>query len=346
LWEVHVIEGLEGDRFAIYMKMHHSLIDGVSGMRLLLRGMTTDADERGMAPFWTVGAGSRPQSAEGRNGGPLGRVRGLARGGVNLLGGLSRAAADLGRAAIDDSSMQAPYRGPHSLLSGHLTGQRRFATQRYAFDRIKAIATAGDCTLNDVVLYLSGTALRRYLSEHGQLPDRPLTAGIPVNLRDPNDESTGTAIGMMVANLATNIANPRKRLEEIKRSTVQAKEHLRSLPHEAQTYYALLVNGPYIAGLVAGLGHRAPLPFSVAVSNVPGPTETLYFNGARLDAAFPLSLLTHGNALNITCLSYAGCLNFGFTGARDVLPHLQRLAIYMGEAVEEIEDVVGVGAAA
>jgi hypothetical protein len=101
------------------------------------------------------------------------------------------------------------------------------------------------------------------------------------------------------------------------------------------------MNAPYIAGLMAGLGGRAPTPFSVAISNVPGPTEPLYFNGSRLDALFPLSLLLHGNALNITCVSYAGTLNFGFTGARDTLPHMQQLAIKTGEALEELSELLG-----
>ena len=91
---------------------------------------------------------------------------------------------------------------------------------------------------------------------------------------------------------------------------------------------------------MAGLGGHAPIPFNLGISNVPGPTEPLYLNGSRLDALFPLSLLLHGNALNITCVSYAGTLNFGFTGARDNLPHLQRLAVYMGGALEEIEGIV------
>ena len=172
------------------------------------------------------------------------------------------------------------------------------------------------------------------------MPDRPLTAGIPVNLREADDESTGTAVGMMVAELGTNIADPRERLEAIKHSTAAAKQHLREIPPAGRAPYTLLVNGPYIAGLIAGLGGRAPVPFSVGISNVPGPPEPLYFNGSRLDALFPLSLLLHGNALNITCVSYAGTLNFGFTGARDTLPHLQRLAIYMGEAVEEISKIL------
>jgi diacylglycerol O-acyltransferase / wax synthase len=341
LWEVHLIEGLEGDRFAIYLKMHHSLIDGVSGMRLILRALSNDPDKRGMPAFWTVGAGKRPgREEEDGAGDPARRVLGAMRGGTAALAGLSRAAVDLGRAALDDRPLQAPYRAPGSALGGRLEGQRRFATQQYDLNRLKALAKAADCSLNDIVLYLSGTALRRYLGEHGRIPERPLTAGIPVNLREADDESTGTAIGMMVAELATTVANPRERLEAIKRSTAEAKKHLRELPPEARSSYTILINGPYIVGLIAGLGGRAPIPFSAGVSNVPGPPEPLYFNGSRLDAVFPLSLLLHGNALNITCVSYAGTLNFGFTGARETLPHLQRLAVYMGEAVDEIEHIL------
>jgi diacylglycerol O-acyltransferase len=343
LWEVHLIEGLEGNRFAMYSKIHHSLIDGVSGMRLIMRALSTDPTERDMDSFWTVGAGDRPHHDEPHGGGPLGAlVRPLSavRDGVTAAAGLSRAALDLAVASVDERALQAPYRAPSSVLGGRLGGQRRFATQQYELARIKRLAKAGDCTLNDIVLYLSGTALRRYLAEHAQVPDRPLTAGIPVNLREADDQSMGTAIGIMVAELGTNIADPIERLQAIARSTAEAKHHLSELPPEARTSYTLLINGPYIAGLVAGLGGHAPIPFNLGISNVPGPTEPLYFNGSRLDALSPLSLLLHGNALNITCVSYAGTLNFGLTGARDTLPHLQRLAIYMGEALAQIEQLL------
>jgi diacylglycerol O-acyltransferase / wax synthase len=342
LWEVHLIEGLEDNRFALYSKMHHSLVDGVSGMRLIMRALSKDPRRTGMAPFWTVGAGERPQHPGEEDGalGALARPVSLVRGAAAAVGGLSRAALDLSIAAVDDRPLQAPYRAPGSVLGGRLGGQRRFATQQYELDRLKFLARAAKCTLNDIVLYLSGSALRRYLMEHARLPDRPLTAGIPVNLRDAEDQSMGTAIGMMVAELGTNVANPIERLSAITRSTGEAKRHLSELPPEARTSYTLLINGPYIAGLIAGLGGHAPIPFNLGISNVPGPPEPLYMNGSRLDALFPLSLLLHGNALNITCVSYAGTLNFGFTGARDTLPHLQRLAIYMGEALAEIERIL------
>jgi hypothetical protein len=144
----------------------------------------------------------------------------------------------------------------------------------------------------------------------------------------------------MVAELGTNVANARERLEAIKRSTREAKRHLAELPPAARTSYTLLINGPYIAALMAGFSGRAPIPFNLGISNVPGPPEPLYMNGSRLDALFPLSLLLHGNALNITCVSYAGTLNFGFTGARDNLPHLQHLAVYMGEALDELSTIL------
>ncbi len=342
LWEVHLIEGLEGNRFAIYTKMHHSLVDGVSGIRLIMRALSRDPSEPGTPSFWTVPEGSRPRPEGGaeHHRSPLAAPWELLRESASAAGGLSRAALDLGLAAVDERALQAPYRAPDSVLGERIGGQRRFATQQYDFERVKQIARRAGCTLNDVVLYLSGTALRRYLEEHAKLPDRPLTAGIPVNLRAAEDQSMGTSIAFMIAELGTNVADPLERLKTVSRSTGEAKQLLSRLPPEARTSYTLLLNAPYITGLLLGLGAHAPIPFSLGISNVPGPTEPLYMDGSRMDALFPLSLLTHGNALNITCVSYAGTLNFGFTGARDTMPHLQHLAIYMGEALAEIEQLV------
>ena len=342
LWEVHVIEGLEQDRFAIYLKIHHSLVDGVSGMRLILRALSSDPDDRDTPAFWTVGPAASTGGANGGSAGALGRLMGAVRGGGAAVGGLSRTALDMTVAAIGDGPLRAPFTAPASALGGSIEGQRRFATQQYPMKRIKALAKAADATLNDIVLYLCSTALRRYLSEHARLPTRSLTANIPVSLRTAGDNRTGTAIGIMIADLATNVGDPRERLEAIKRSTVAAKDQLGALPREALALQAVVVNGPYILGLLAGLEGRAPIPGSVAISNVPGPPEPLYFNGSRMDAIYPVSLLLHGNALNITCVSYAGTLNFGLIGARDTLPHLQHLAISLGEAVDELADVLAV----
>ena len=340
LWEVHVIEGLEDDRFAIYMKIHHSLIDGTSAMRMLLRALSTDPADRETPAFWTVGPPDGGPREHGGDENPLSRLLGAARDGATALGGLGKSAVDLAGALLGDGPLRAPFSAPSSALGGGIEGQRRFATQQYELSRIKALAKAGGCTLNDVVLYLCSTALRRYLTEHAHLPGRSLTAMIPVNLRGVDDNRPGTAIGFMVADLASSVGDPLERLQAIKRSTAAAKEQLASVPHETLALQALALNGPYIAGLLAGLQGRAPTPANIAISNVPGPAEPLYFNGSRLDAIYPVSLLLHGNALNITCVSYAGTLNFGLIGARDTLPHLQRLAIYLGDALEELSSML------
>jgi diacylglycerol O-acyltransferase / wax synthase len=342
LWEVHLIEGLEDNRFAIYHKVHHSLIDGVSGMRLITRALSADPAQRGMEWFWAVGAGpSAPSDAvRAGNCGTIGHVTGAAQGVLANLTGAGRQAISFGKSRLAGGALQTPYSSPRSPLGGGLGRHRRFATQRYRLEDLKACARASQSSLNEIVLYLSGTALRRYLTEHASVPSAPLTAGIPVSLRRPGDQSTGTDLSFMIADLGTNVADPLERLEIIKHSSGEAKAQLRSLPANARSSQTIVVNGPYMAGLMAGLGHRSPVPFSLPVSNVPGPPEPLYCNGSRLDAVFPISLLTHGNPLNITCISYADTINFGFTGARDRVPHLQRLAVYMGEALAEIKDVL------
>jgi diacylglycerol O-acyltransferase len=136
------------------------------------------------------------------------------------------------------------------------------------------------------------------------------------------------------------VADARKRLKTITQSMRSAKEHLQSLPRSALMQYTLIVMAPYILQLLTGMGGRTRPVFNVTISNVPGPDKPMYFQGAKLEAMYPVSLLSHGQALNITCVSYAGSMNFGFTGARDTLPHMQRLAVYTGEALEELEKLL------
>src|SRR5699024_9346596 len=160
-----------------------------------------------------------------------------------------------------------------------VTGQRRLATQHYQLDRLKDVAHATGASLNDIVLYLCGTALRRFLLEHGDLPETALTAGIPVNIRPANDEGTGTQISFMIASLATDEPDALNRLQTIKTSTRRAKEHLQKLPKSALNQYTMLLMSPYILQLMSGLGGRMRPVFNVTISNVPGPEQNLYYEG-------------------------------------------------------------------
>lgn len=237
-------------------------------------------------------------------------------------------------------ALVGPFTGPKSVLNGRVNQARRFATQQYDLAELKSLAAQADCSLNDIVLYLCATALRRFLGELDQLPKAPLTAGIPVNVRPADDQSTGNAISFIMATLATDIADPRARLAAIKASTARAKEHLQAMPKSALTQYTMMIMGPYTLQLLTGLGGRAKPVFNITISNVPGPDRPLYWNGAKLEATYPVSLIAHGGALNITCLSYAGTMNFGFTGCRDTLPHMQRIAVYTGEALTELRTLL------
>ncbi len=345
-WEFELIEGLAGNRFAIYTKMHHSLIDGISGMRLLNQSMApTAAASRKLPPFFAARRAkkvrARADQAEAESPGVADIASGLfraLRGQISSAGDVARAFGSmLGSIGKPDEELALPFDTPTSILNGRITGQRRFATQQFAVDRLRAVARAAGATLNDVVLALCGSALRRFLIELDALPDKPLTAGIPVSVRPRDDAGHGNAITFIIATLGTDIADARERIDAIRTSTRRAKEHVARLPRRAMTQYTIVLMAPYILSLLTGVGGRTRPMFNVTISNVPGPDETLYFRGARLDATYPVSLVSHGQALNITCHSYAGTLNFGFVACRDALPHMQRLAPYTADALTELE---------
>ena len=345
LWDAHVIEGLENNRFALYTKMHHSLVDGISGMRMLQRTLgESAAASRKLPGPWAAQPREKPPREEPEElsapSSLLDTVKDGLRKQAQSAPELVRALGRLIKAGNEGGDLTAPFTAPSSALNGRVSGARRFATQQYDLARLKALAKSADVSLNDVVLWLCSSALRRFLKETHTLPAKALTAGIPVNIRPADDEGMGTAISFVMANLATDIADPRKRLKAISSSMKSAKEHLQSLPRSALTQYTMLVMAPYILQLLTGLGGRTRPVFNVTISNVPGPTHPLYLYGAKLEAMYPVSLLSHGQALNITCVSYNGSMNFGFTGARDALPHMQRLAVYTGEALEELEQLL------
>ena len=343
LWEAHVIEGLEGGRFALYMKMHHSLVDGVGGMRMLQRMLTVDPQARSQPPPWAVGCGGGRERAETSFDAQLRRWAEAARTQADAAPSVARALGHVVRASFrrNDPQEALPFSGPRSVLNAKVSAQRRFATQYYGLGRVRAVASKAGVTLNDVFLGLCAAAMRRYLLEIGALPEAPLTAGVPVSVRPADDENAGNAISFIIANLNTPVEDPVERLQRISESTQIAKDRLQALPKAGIDSYTMVFMAPFILQLLAGLGGRMRPMFNVTVSNVPGPKTPLYFNGARMEQIYPVSLLTHGQALNITAVSYNGQFNIGITGCRDALPSMQRLAVYMGEALEELEALLG-----
>jgi diacylglycerol O-acyltransferase len=345
-WECTIIEGLEHRRFALFVKMHHSLIDGISGMRMLQQAMSADpAKSLALPPFWSAPEGT---PAQARRQAPMPTMANVMAAAAQALRGQLRSAPQLlaafgkmiRRVGERGEGMALPFDAPLSVLNGRVREKRRFATQQFPMARLRALADAAGCTLNDVVLAICGGALRRFLLERDSLPDKPLTAGIPVSVRPKDDQGTGNAISFIVATLGTDIEDAAERLDAIRASVRHAKAHVQSLPREAMMQYTVLLMAPTIVTLLSGIGGRTRPMFNITISNVPGPDKPLYFRGARLEAIYPASIVTHGQALNITCESYAGFMDFGFTGCHSSVPSLQKLAVYSAEALEELEAAV------
>lgn len=345
-WECTLIEGLEHHRFALFVKMHHSLIDGISGMRMLQQAMSTDAAKSlALPPFWSADEGTPAQAKRHAAAPTMANV--MAAAALSLRGQLKSAPqlmAAFGkffrRVGEGGDGMVVPFDAPLSVLNGRVREKRRFATQQFAMARLRALADAAGCTLNDVVLALCAGSLRRLLLERDSLPAKSLTAGIPVSIRPKDDQGIGNAISFIISTLGTDIEDAAERLDAIRASVRHAKAHVQSLPRQAMTQYTVLLMAPTIATLLSGIGGRTRPMFNVTISNVPGPEKPLYFRGARLEAIYPASIVTHGQALNITCQSYAGTMDFGFTGCHSSVPSLQKLAVYSVEALEELEAAI------
>lgn len=345
-WECTIIEGLSDNRFALFVKMHHSLIDGVSGMKLLERAMSADpVKSLALPPFWSVAA---PASGKPRR---EARAPTMANVSAAAIEGLSAQAKSLPQLVVafgkilkrigdPGDGLAVPFDAPRSMLNGRVREKRRFATQQFPMARLRAVAEAAGCTLNDVVLALCGGALRRFLLERDSLPEKSLTAGIPVSVRPKDDEGTGNAITFIVATLGTDIADAGERLLAIRRSVQHAKAHVQSLPRAAMMQYTLMLMAPTMITLLTGIGGRTPPMFNITISNVPGPEKPLYFRGAELLSIYPASIITHGQALNITCESYAGQMNFGFTACHTSVPSTQKIAVHTAEALSELEAAI------
>ncbi len=359
LWEAHVIEGLEDGRIALYTKLHHSLIDGVSAMRLVGGVLSEDPDERDMGPAWSAAAMDRRRKARADgadDGGSEGGGRGLLDLPVSVVRsalGISAEAAGmpaallrtLTRSVRDETSAVSLY-APRTIFNSDITGARRFAAEDWPIDRLKAIAEATGTTLNDVVLAMCSGAVRTYLIEHGSLPDASLVAMVPVGLNAKQSHvastSGGNAVGAVMVRLATNLDDAGDRLATINSSMVDGKDALSSMTPAQVIAMSALGQVPALLTPMLKLQGVVRPPYNLIISNVPGPRSTLYWNGARLTGSYPLSIPINGMALNITCTSYAGSLAFGLTGCRRTVPHLQRLLAHLDDEVTALEKAAGV----
>ena len=339
LWEASLVQGLEDGRFAIYTKIHHSLLDGISAQRLTIRSMTTDPDDREIRVPWTLGPKSRGKSS-GESRSALQTITDA----VGSVASLAPSTLSVARAALLQQQLTLPFRAPKTMFNVPIGGARRVAAESWPLARFRAIKSAAGVTVNDVVLAMCSGALRAYLIEENGLPDTPLVAMVPISLRTADEQDAGgNMVGTILCNLATDVEDPAKRLDAINTSMRDNKKVFAELPRtQALALSAFLTSGIALA-VVPGFGSSAPPPFNIIISNVPGAREPLYWRGARLDGNYPLSIALDGQALNITLTNNADNLDFGLVGCRRSVPHLQRLLTHLEDSLTELEQAVGIG---
>ncbi len=354
LWESTLIEGLESGQYAMYSKMHHAMIDGLGAMQLLNDAMSSDPDERGMPmPFATR---KRPKKArqprpERPSQGAIadfsnqlqsqfGVAKGAASGVGKMLNATLRPAGN---------NLVGFRQGPRTVLNGEITGARRVVAQSYSLDRIKRICKAYDATMNDIVVAMSSGALRQHLFNNHVLPEKPLIAMAPVGLKArvsgkdaaTGDAQMGNAVGAIMINLGTHIGDPIARLRHIQASTKEVKALLGSMTKDEIMAFTAITSTPSMLLTAAGLAPKVKPNFNIVISNVPGPKERLYWNGARLDGNYPISIPMQGMAMNFTVMTYVDSLDFGITACRKSVPKAQRLIDYLEQSLVELEDGAG-----
>jgi diacylglycerol O-acyltransferase / wax synthase len=351
LWEIYLITGLAQGRAAVYTKIHHSAIDGVSGTELLTVLFDLDPGGRklpapepfrperrpspaAMAALAVTRLAWRPVETV-RVANELMRVLPTLAPTLSALVG-SMLGLGRGDGAVIPTT---PGRAPATPFNKPITPHRRVAFRSVDLGRVKTVKNAFGVSVNDVVMAMSAGALRRWLADHDALAGAPLVAMIPVSIRDPAGRGAlGNKVSAMLATLPTHVIDPGQRLDIVHAATKIAKAQQAAIPQGLVDQIsdfappALTARAARVV-FATGLLHRLP-PFNICISNVPGPNVPVYLCGARLLAHYPMSVITDGQGLNITLVGYLGQLHFGLVSCRELVPDIDTLAGYL---VEELD---------
>ena len=370
LWEAYVITGVEGGRSAFYSKIHHAAIDGVSGAEIIETIMDRTIEPRQVepeiAPFVPrvmpstvdlVRRGLQQMAVD-----PVEILRTVPKslkyvdqlpGAANIPGTrlMSRTAGAVGR-VLGEPQRDRPdprdLKPPRTPLNGAITAHRRFAFGSLPLEDVKTVKNHFGMTLNDVVMALTASALRRWLLDHDALPETPLVAAVPVSIRARDQKGTlGNQVSVMLAELPTHLRDPRERLDRMRIAMLEAKRAFQAVPASILQDLSTLVPTA-LSGLAArALFRLATVPglmFNLFVSNVPGPPFPLYIAGARVEGIYPVSAVTDlTGGLNITLFSYNGSLDFGLIACREMVPDVWHLIGYLQDAMAEMLALINEG---
>jgi WS/DGAT/MGAT family acyltransferase len=343
LWRLYVIDGLQNEQAAYYFKAHHAMLDGQAGV-LLARALF-DAAPRppplrkpaGRFPAEHPGTVELAAAALRHDAAQYVKLVRLLPDVLKTLTGLFGAGARSGKGALGQNLAL----GPRTPLNVPITGERSFAALSLPLQALRELAAAHDAKVNDIVLALCSGALRRYLAGHGGIPRKPLMAAMPISLRESGDDDFTTQATMTLVNLQTHMADPRRRLRAIRDAAAPMKALAQRARGILPTDFPSIAVPWLLHGLAmlygrSRLAATVPPIANVVVSNVAGPPVPLYAAGARMATYWPVSIVEHGLGLNITVMSYAGAMGFGFIAARCAVPDARALSTALSDAFDEL----------
>jgi diacylglycerol O-acyltransferase / wax synthase len=364
LWEIYVIHGLPEGRVALLTKIHHAVVDGVSGNEILAVLLDASPEGRELPPAEAPSGRPRmPGDVEmltrGLLGLPLQPLRALRSAptavphltelpGVNalpLMPRVSRGVLEVRRllgAEHDERMLEiTAARPPKTMFNGRISAHRRFAFGSLSLDRVRALKREHGVTVNDVVVTLCTSAVRHWLLARDDLPDEPLVAMIPVSVRTREQRGAyGNRVSMMVVPIPTDEPDPLRRLQRTHEVLSSAKDRHRALPANLLTDATSFIP-PALAALAArttvDVLSRTRPPVNLVISNVPGPRQPLYLAGAQMQASFPVSVVVDGVGLNITVMSYRDHLDFGIVADREQVDDAWALLDALGGALEQLD---------
>lgn len=340
LWECHVIEGIlpeaEGmpERFALYFKIHHSLVDGIAAMRLVQKALSQSPNEPVTLPIWSLIT---------RHGKKAENLLPTARSASRIIKEQLSTIKPVFTELIDNFKHNGKpdyvgtFDAPMSVLNQRISASRRIAAQSYDLQRFHTIADAFGVNQNDVVLAVCAGAIRRYLLTMEALPSKPLIAFVPMSLRK-DESASGNQISFLMANLGTHLEDPIKRMQLIHDSMNSGKRRFRRMNKAQVINYSAIAYAWEGLNVLTGIFPKKQA-FNLIISNVPGSKEPLYWNGAPLKALYPASILVDGQALNITLATYLDKIEFCITACSKLLPRVQDILLLMEEELSLLENI-------
>lgn len=339
LWEFYLIEGFEGHKFALYLKVHHAYMDGVSMSKRVTDTLNTSATDTSLTPVWGTKQ-DRPKIAREDSNllqQLIGGVKGagaLAKS-VPAMSGLA-AGQILKAVGVKKDGIMTPFSAPRTRLNEPLRPARSAAVAKMTIARLKSVASAADVTVNDVLLSLCDSALLAYLEKAGEPVDKPLVAQMPISVRSEGSDSTGNQITIALVELSSGGHSPVERLKQISRRAADVKNQYGRLPGLAASNYTVLVQSLAQVVDVVKANRLLPPLGNVLVSNVIGPKEKLYLKGAKLIGLYPISTMPPGVSVNITFLSTGGVAYAGIVAGREAIADAAFVAREMEKSLAEL----------